>query len=446
MKIKLFDSIGFRVIAFYTMLSLITLSFIISVIFENQIELISRNSMLESEKQLSELVGSLKKFTAEMREGTLFDKKNSDEILTMLADTISPYYGDYIIFSETRSILRKSPDSIELPLMYKDDASRAMTAHAFSGKDYYMRIDEAEKAVYFYIPLDEFHISQSNDTILFVRASTAAINASLSALYRQAVYIIAVVLLFHAIFPAVLYRAVFYPIKQLTGAAQKISAGEYSIRVPRNSRKDELGALAESFNTMADTVYRNIDALTREVKVAKTISEVAEKIATRDVMTGLVNINYLTERIDDEILQAKVNNRGIAFLLIDMDNFNNKNELYGKQTSDILILETVRKIKENCGDADIVARSGGDEFAVLAPACSRERTGEIAEKIRKSVESQKVVTPDGNLSVTVSIGVVHILPERLYSILSYVDITGQAKNALTLAKQNGKNRLEFAQG
>jgi len=140
-----------------------------------------------------------------------------------------------------------------------------------------------------------------------------------------------------------------------------------------------------------------------------------------------------------------VNNRDISFLLIDLDNFNNKNELYGKQTSDIIILETVRKIKESCGDADIIARTGGDEFAVLVPACSRERAEEITEKMRRTVESQKVVTPDGNLSVTISIGAVHIGPDQLYRILSYVDITGPAKSALTAAKQNGKNRTEFAQ-
>ncbi len=76
MKIKFSRSIGFKILIFYIVLALINISFIISIIFENQIELISKNSKLESEQQISNLIGSLKQFSTEMKKGTLFAYNN----------------------------------------------------------------------------------------------------------------------------------------------------------------------------------------------------------------------------------------------------------------------------------------------------------------------------------------------------------------------------------
>ncbi len=438
-----FNSLGIKIMGFYLAISMITLSFVVSIIFENQAELIGKNTVLESEKKLSQLVSSLKRFTIEMKEGSLFSVKDDKELLAVLSDTIATHYGEFIIFSESEQILYSSAEGIALPPSFREDALRAHTALAFSGREYHMRVNEAAKRIYFYIPLKEISLGESSENMLFVSASSAAIDEARKNMYKQAVYVIVVILVFHIIFPIVLYRAIIYPLNTLTRSAKKFAGGDFTARVNFDSRTDEIGSLARSFNTMAEAIHNNFDSLSREVKTARTISNVAETISTRDVMTGLVNINYLTERIDDEIIQSKVRGSAIALLLIDIDNFDSKNQIYGNQTADILILETVRKIRECCSDAEIIARSGGDEFAVLCPAPDYERVSKLAEKIHSGVETNGIITPDGTIFVTVSVGAVFIPPDRLYALLNYIDLSKQAKAALAKAKDNGKNRIEI---
>jgi diguanylate cyclase (GGDEF)-like protein len=426
--------------AFYILLSLINLSFVISIIFENQVDLISKNVMLESEKKLSQLIVSMKKFTIEMKKGSLFNVKDDKETLSQFLKIISPHYKDFIIFSDKNLVIYKSSSEINPPDTFKEDGLRAMTVMAFSGKDYYLRVDDDNKIVNFYIPLNEF---LPGNLILLVKKNISGLSGSLADLYKQAVYIVFVVFFFHLIFAVILYKEIIHPVNKLGEAADKISTGDLAARVSLTGGNHEFDSLAMTFNRMAESINKNIKSFSTEMKTVKNIQKILEKNEIRDELTGLLNENYMSERIEDELNRVKLKQRDISLILINLDNFSRINELYGNQTGDIILLETAKKIAENCSSGDIKARTGGEEFAVLSPEPSFDTIADLAERIRLSMYKNEVVTPDGKFSMTVSIGISYIKAADLNNFENKNDIVEAARSALARAKSSGKNRVEI---
>ncbi len=437
---NIFKSIGFKIITFYILLSLINISFIISVIFENQVDLISKNTMLESEKQLSQLIGSIKKFTIEIKKGGLFNVKDEKETLSQLMKIISMHYNEFIIFTDKNQVIYKSSPQATLPETFKEDGIRSLTAMAFSGKDYYLRISDDNKIINFYIPLDEF---MHGNYILLVKKNIDSLNESLTGLYKQALYIVFVVLFFHLLFAIILYKYIIHPLKIFNETAEKLSNGDLSARVDISGAKDEFHSLSLTFNRMAESIEENIRSFSTEMRTVKNIQRIMNKTDIRDDLTGLLNDTYMTERIEDEINRSKLMQRDISLILINLDNFSKVNEIYGKQTGDIVLLAASKRIIENCSSGDVIARFSGEEFAVLSPEPSRNSILDLSEKIRISMDSNEVVTADGKFIVTVSIGISYIDAGSLSEIRNRNDLIASARSALIKAKSSGKNKVEF---
>jgi diguanylate cyclase (GGDEF)-like protein len=438
MKNKIQQSIGFKILFLYTLLSLITISFVISIIFENQVDLISKNIQLESETQLAKLISSLKKFTSETQKGALFDIKTNKEALNQIIKFIGPHFDNYLIFTEKGVITDKSSASITPPKTFIEDGLRSITARTFSGNDYFLRIDEEKKMIYCYISLNEFRLGNS---ILLLQKDISSLNNSLRNLYHQAIYVTMVVLLFHVIFTIILFRYIIHPINLLNSGAKKFSEGDLGARIIVN-RKDEFNTLAEMFNRMAGLIDDKMKMLSSEMDIVKEDKEKIEKQKMRDELTGLLNRSYILERTNEELKLSRIKNSNTAFLLIDLDRFNEVNKIYGQQTGNIILMETAKTIIRNCPATDIIGRFGGEEFAILSPGCSIEHIQGMAEQIRSAVEKNTIVTPDGEFSVTVSIGVFFVSSERLHLKENNYDLPGSAEKALLRAKENGRNRVE----
>jgi diguanylate cyclase (GGDEF)-like protein len=160
-------------------------------------------------------------------------------------------------------------------------------------------------------------------------------------------------------------------------------------------------------------------------------------------LTGLFNRSYILERTYEELKRSRIKNRITGFLLIDLDRFHEVNKIYGHQTGNIILMETAKTIKRNCVETDIIGRFGGEEFAVLSPECSIKYIQDMADQIRSAIEKDVIVTPDGEFSVTVSIGISCIDTDRLNSHENNYDLPGSAEAALLRAKENGRNRVEM---
>ncbi len=440
MKHKLFQSIGFKMMAYYILLSLINLSFVITIIFENQVDLISKNVLLESEKQLSQLIGSMKKFSAEMKQGTLFNIKDDRETLSQFVKSIHLYYNDFIIFSDKNSVIYNSSPGRELPETYKEDLLRSMTTMAFTGKEYYIRIDDQNKVINFYIPLGGL---LSDDSILLVRKKINTVSDSLIALYKQVIYVIFVVLFFHLLFAVILYKSIIHPVRKLGEAAEKLSQGDLSARVQLAGIKDEFTSLSLTFNKMAESIEKNIKSFSSEIDTVKNIKNILGKSDLRDELTGLFSEYYIYERIDEELNHSKLKQKDMAFIIINPDDFSKVNGMYGTQTGDIMLKEIARKITGSCSSNDVIARFVGEEFAVLSLEPSRDAVTDLSENIRSAINKSEIVTPDGKFSITVSLGIAYISCSGLISFQNKNDVIASARQALMKAKSSGKNRVEF---
>lgn len=174
-----------------------------------------------------------------------------------------------------------------------------------------------------------------------------------------------------------------------------------------------------------------------EAMVRTRLYEQAEKLATTDGLTGLLNRRTFDAVLDRRWREAQRYKRPLSLLLLDIDHFKKVNDAHGHPAGDS-VLAAVAGILEQCArDTDAVARYGGEEMALVLPETDEAGARVIAERIRKAVEAAQTPTEQGALRVTVSIGIATQgkSPEELLDA---------ADKALYRAKQSGRNRVESA--
>ena len=162
--------------------------------------------------------------------------------------------------------------------------------------------------------------------------------------------------------------------------------------------------------------------------------------ASLDPLTGLANRRIFDEegpRVARTMAEA---DQACSVLVIDVDNFKALNDTFGHAAGDRVLKEIAEEIVANTLPSDLVARYGGEEFAVVLPYCNATNAQLVADRIRRSVESNTIDLRGLKLKVTVSIGV-HGVEEREESFPESFD---RADNALYRAKTEGKNRVEIA--
>lgn len=167
-----------------------------------------------------------------------------------------------------------------------------------------------------------------------------------------------------------------------------------------------------------------------------------EEINNQDSLTGIANRRFFDESMS---LAWKTQLRAeetLGLLLIDIDHFKSINDTYGHKAGDEVIKAIAECIQQSCQrETDVVARIGGEEFAVLIAPASKEVLETLAEKVRFLVEATRVNVAQHKLKVTVSIGVALITPSLE---TSPDDLFRIADQCLYAAKENGRNRVVVA--
>jgi len=211
-----------------------------------------------------------------------------------------------------------------------------------------------------------------------------------------------------------------------------------------NYQKITVNEQVKTFDLFADKLSDDVKDgmffMLNDVSEIIRLKEMAEQDSLMDSLIQIPNRRAFDRQISQEwnyALRDKVN---LSFLMIDIDYFKNYNDTYGHRQGDEL-LRTAGKIFKSSlkRSTDFIARIGGEEFGALLHATNSYQANVTAERIRKAVENEVILTANGEKTrFTVSVGVASVIPSMG---MEYSYIIEEADKALYNAKQNGRNRV-----
>ncbi len=164
-------------------------------------------------------------------------------------------------------------------------------------------------------------------------------------------------------------------------------------------------------------------------------------LTVRDPLTGLYNRRHLEERLSSEAAFARRHHTALSLLLLDIDHFKRINDAHGHSGGDAALRMLAQTLLATARKEDVVARFGGEEFALVARGIDREGALQLAERVRKAVCAAPMSTEYGPISFTISAGVAHSDPgddcdaRRMFEA---------ADRALYAAKDAGRNCVAVA--
>lgn len=160
--------------------------------------------------------------------------------------------------------------------------------------------------------------------------------------------------------------------------------------------------------------------------------------ARSDYLTGLNNRRYFVELSKKELERVKRNNKPLSFLMLDIDNFKQINDTYGHNIGDIVLKNLADICIRTIREIDIAGRLGGEEFGIVLPETRIDDAVEVAERLRKAVESETMqINEDIVIRFTISIGAAYITGADK----NFDDLMVAADRAMYAAKANGKNMV-----
>lgn len=169
-----------------------------------------------------------------------------------------------------------------------------------------------------------------------------------------------------------------------------------------------------------------------------------QHIGFTDTLTSLYNRRYVNQRLEEEVSRAQREHHPFSVLYIDIDHFKQINDKYGHLNGDSVLRYVSSHLKHGLRLSDVLGRFGGEEFIAILPNTTETVAFAIAERLRELISNQDIdiASKEGNLHVTVSIGMTSLLPDHESSIdQSIQTLLSQADTALYHAKGQGRNSV-----
>jgi len=174
-----------------------------------------------------------------------------------------------------------------------------------------------------------------------------------------------------------------------------------------------------------------------DVTAHKELEERLRELATRDSLTGLFNRRHFLELAELQLEKSQRSGTPLTLCMFDADHFKAVNDEHGHGTGDDVLKAIARAAESAVRGGDVLARIGGEEFAVLLPDTEQGDAGGVAERIRVAVESLAMQSDEWQrIHPTVSVGVARSIAGN-----DIEELIRRADAALYRAKESGRNRI-----
>jgi diguanylate cyclase (GGDEF)-like protein len=201
---------------------------------------------------------------------------------------------------------------------------------------------------------------------------------------------------------------------------------EASVLAAKNS---ELEELVGELNATKSELERRMSQL-------EELRDQLREQADRDWLTGLRNRRWLARELPAIIGPGKRGSDTVALALVDLDHFKSVNDRFGHDAGDRVLRAVADLLTKSVRDSDVVVRSGGEEFVVVMPATSRDEALGCCERLRRALRERPWPELDGELSLTLSAGIVCAdEPAETDDLLALADAR------LYEAKASGRDRI-----
>jgi diguanylate cyclase (GGDEF)-like protein/PAS domain S-box-containing protein len=161
------------------------------------------------------------------------------------------------------------------------------------------------------------------------------------------------------------------------------------------------------------------------------------ELSLTDSLSGLWNRRALQQKMSEEVARARRYDFPLSLLLMDVDRFKGYNDSFGHPAGDAALQQIAQILRAHSRPSDVVARHGGEEFAILLPQTDRESALRAAEQHRAAVEA----APWPLRAVTISVGVATAEGPALNEDCDGAELTRRADEALYRSKNTGRNRV-----
>jgi len=165
-----------------------------------------------------------------------------------------------------------------------------------------------------------------------------------------------------------------------------------------------------------------------------------EELSITDDLTGLYNRRYLNTILRQEFDRSTRYGSDFAVLMLDLDHFKNVNDTYGHVFGDHVLRELSRQIMSAIRSSDFAFRFGGEEITLILPQTDVKGAAQTAEHIRSRLASEPIVDGIHSATITISIGITAFMQNFSED---RNDLISLADQALYLAKDKGRNRIEI---
>jgi len=221
-----------------------------------------------------------------------------------------------------------------------------------------------------------------------------------------------------------------FPLRNLMTGIERIKEGDLEVAIPVTTL-DEVGELTSAFNQATITIRQQREQLLKET--------------VTDGLTGTYNQRYFRQVVRQEIDRAARSGHPLSLLMIDLDHFKEFNDTFGHEAGNEMLKKLTGLLRDTIREIDILARYGGDEFAVILPETPAECARTIAQRMVETASALSIGWKPATMSIptlALSIGGASYPSEATSAEM----LIHKADEALYQAKAAGRSRVSWTGG